>query len=70
MTVFLTNHSIERFSQRGVEKWMVNMAIANPDEEGKTRGKNFVIKQIRGKILKVIFEKKNKHEIIITAYFL
>lgn len=63
---FLTHHALQRLAQRGITKSMVKKCLQSPD----TTGDDFVLKKISGRQLKVIFQRKGNHEIIITAYFL
>ncbi|MHA1930207.1 MAG: DUF4258 domain-containing protein [Candidatus Thorarchaeota archaeon] len=67
--IIFSKHALERMKQRGITKDEVLEALSeteSPDMD--TLGHFIAQKTIRGKILRVFFQKKGNDTFVITAY--
>ncbi len=70
MKVVYTSHALESIKERGISKEIIEKSIEKPDEiiMGK-KGRKIAHKVINGKLLRVIYEPKEKTYILVTAYY-
>lgn len=69
MRITYSSHALRRLSERNISKEEVKATISNPEriEKGK-KGREIVYKIFDGKLLRVIYEKKDKIK-VVTAYW-
>lgn len=70
MKIVYTNHAIENIKERRIKREIIEKTIRSPDEIviGK-KGRKIAHKIINGKLLRVIYEPKEKAYILVTAYY-
>ncbi|MCD6246842.1 MAG: DUF4258 domain-containing protein [Candidatus Diapherotrites archaeon] len=70
MKIVYTFHAKEKMVERNISKKIVKNALKNPDTIIETRcGRLIAHKQIKGKLLRIVYNEENKVYLIITAYF-
>ena len=70
MEILYADHAEEGMADRKISKQLVEHALKNPDEvvQGK-KGRKIAHKLVGERLLRVVFEPKEKAYIAITAYY-
>ena len=70
MEIRYADHAEEGMTDREISKQLVEKALNNPDDvvQGK-KGRKIAHKLVGERLLRVVFEPKEKSYIVITAYY-
>jgi SOS response regulatory protein OraA/RecX len=69
MKVTYSSHALRRLSERNISKEEVEATISSPERTEKGRkGREIVYKIFDGKLLRVVYEKKDEIR-VVTAYW-